>query len=216
VDITNPIDTQTWDNLATPPGTSSAEEIQQLVPQGTAVVKAFNTTFAGTLVAGEVAGNQLDVLIAGDDEAAKQKVAQLVSDKRRVRVQEGARQCRRERERSIRRDLDPPADRVTLLDGRAGRLLARVRVAGAPHDVDFTPDGLILWATAERGRRFDLAIDTLGRQLWVTLNGSGQHRGARCVLPDGCSADPFSAVPRVISASPRAGRCVCLSAPDRK
>jgi 8-hydroxy-5-deazaflavin:NADPH oxidoreductase len=80
VDITNPVDTQTWDRLATPPGTSSAEEVQQLVPQGTPVVKAFNTTFAGTLVAGEVDGQQLDVLIAGDDEAAKDKVSQLASD----------------------------------------------------------------------------------------------------------------------------------------
>jgi predicted dinucleotide-binding enzyme len=42
-------------------------------------VKAFNTTFAGTLVEGEVAGQQLDVLIAGDDEQAKQKVSQLVA-----------------------------------------------------------------------------------------------------------------------------------------
>ena len=80
VDITNSIDTQTWDRLATPPGTSSAEEVQQLVPQGTPVVKAFNTTFAGTLVAGEVNGQQLDVFIAGDDAAAKDKVARLVSD----------------------------------------------------------------------------------------------------------------------------------------
>lgn len=80
VDITNPLDTQTWDSLATAPGTSSAEETQQLVPQGTAVVKAFNTTFSATLVAGEVAGQQLDVLIAGDDVSAKQKVSQLVSD----------------------------------------------------------------------------------------------------------------------------------------
>jgi 8-hydroxy-5-deazaflavin:NADPH oxidoreductase len=80
VDITNPVDTQTWDRLATPPGTSSAEEVQQLLPQGTPVVKAFNTTFAGTLVAGEVDGQQLDVLIAGDDQAAKQQVSQLVSD----------------------------------------------------------------------------------------------------------------------------------------
>ena len=44
------------------------------------VVKAFNTTFGGTLVAGEVAGQKLDVLSAGDDADAKQKVAQLVSD----------------------------------------------------------------------------------------------------------------------------------------
>ncbi len=80
VDITNPVDTTTWDSLATPPGTSSAEEVQQLVPQGTPVVKAFNTTFAGTLAAGEVAGQPLDVLIAGDDDAAKRTVAQLVSD----------------------------------------------------------------------------------------------------------------------------------------
>jgi NADPH-dependent F420 reductase len=80
VDITNPVDTQTWDRLATPPGTSSAEEVQQLVPQGTSVVKAFNTTFAGTLVGGEVDGQQLDVLIAGDDETAKQKVSQLAAD----------------------------------------------------------------------------------------------------------------------------------------
>jgi predicted dinucleotide-binding enzyme len=80
VDISNPVDTETWDRLATPPGTSSAEEVQALVPQGTPVVKAFNTTFAGTLVAGEVAGQQLDVLIVGDDADAKQKVARLVSD----------------------------------------------------------------------------------------------------------------------------------------
>ena len=80
VDITNPVDTQTWDRLATPPGTSAAEELAQLVPQGTPVVKAFNTTFAPTLVAGEAAGQQLDVLIAGDEEAAKQKVAQLAAD----------------------------------------------------------------------------------------------------------------------------------------
>ena len=80
VDITNPVNTETWDDLATPPGTSAAEEVQELVPPGAPVVKAFNTTFAGTLVAGEVAGQQLDVLIAGDDEEAKRKVSQLVSD----------------------------------------------------------------------------------------------------------------------------------------
>jgi 8-hydroxy-5-deazaflavin:NADPH oxidoreductase len=80
VDITNPVDTQTWDRLVTEPGSSSAEEVARLVPQGAQVVKAFNTTFAGTLVDGEVNGQQLDVLIAGDDEEAKEKVSQLVSD----------------------------------------------------------------------------------------------------------------------------------------
>jgi 8-hydroxy-5-deazaflavin:NADPH oxidoreductase len=80
VDITNPVDTETWDRLATPPGTSSAEEVAGIVSAGTPVVKAFNTTFAGTLVGGEVAGQQLDVLIAGDDADAKRKVSQLVTD----------------------------------------------------------------------------------------------------------------------------------------
>jgi predicted dinucleotide-binding enzyme len=74
------VNTETWDSLATAPGSSSAEEVQQLVPRGTPVVKAFNTTFAGTLVEGEVAGQQLDVLIASDDDEAKRKVSQLVSD----------------------------------------------------------------------------------------------------------------------------------------
>jgi NADPH-dependent F420 reductase len=80
VDITNPVDVATWDGLATAPGSSSAEEVQQLVPQGTHVVKAFNTTFAPTLVAGEVEGQPLDVLIAGDDDAAKQAVSRLAAD----------------------------------------------------------------------------------------------------------------------------------------
>jgi NADPH-dependent F420 reductase len=80
VDITNPVDTETWDRLATESGTSSAEEVAQLIPDGTSVVKAFNTTFAGTLVEGEVAGQQLDVFLAGDDAAAKEKLAQLVRD----------------------------------------------------------------------------------------------------------------------------------------
>ncbi|GEL20964.1 NADPH-dependent F420 reductase [Pseudonocardia asaccharolytica] len=80
VDITNPVNTDTWDSLATEPGSSSAEEVQGVVPSGTSVVKAFNTTFAATLVQGEVDDQRLDVLIAGDDEDAKRKVSQLVSD----------------------------------------------------------------------------------------------------------------------------------------
>jgi 8-hydroxy-5-deazaflavin:NADPH oxidoreductase len=80
VDITNPVDPETGDQLATPPGISSAEEVAKLVPQGTPVVKAFNTTFAPTLLAGEVSGQQVDVLIAADDDGAKQKVSQLVAD----------------------------------------------------------------------------------------------------------------------------------------
>lgn len=77
VDITNPF-TPNYDGLATPPGTSAAEEIAKAVPPGTRVVKAFNTTFAATLKQGKVAGYNLDVFVAGDDEEAKNRVMQLV------------------------------------------------------------------------------------------------------------------------------------------
>jgi len=79
VDISNPLN-QTFDALATAPSTSAAEEVAATMPAGTNVVKAFNTTFSGTLVEGEVAGQPLNVLIAGDDEEAKETVAQLVRD----------------------------------------------------------------------------------------------------------------------------------------
>lgn len=79
VDIANPLNS-TYDGLATPPDSSSAEQVAQAVPAGAKVVKAFNTTFASTLLAGQVAGQPLDVFIAGDDAGAKSKVAQLVKD----------------------------------------------------------------------------------------------------------------------------------------
>ena len=79
VDISNPVN-QAFDGLATAPGTSAAEELAEELPAGARVVKAFNTTFAPTLVEGEVAGQPLDVFIAGDDEGAKETVAQLARD----------------------------------------------------------------------------------------------------------------------------------------
>jgi NADPH-dependent F420 reductase len=77
VDISNPLN-ETFNALATAPGTSAAEEVAAAAPSGARVVKAFNTTFSGTLVEGRVAGQPLDVLIAGDDEEAKETVARLV------------------------------------------------------------------------------------------------------------------------------------------
>lgn len=73
VDISNPLD-DSYTGLMTAPDTSAAEEIRKLLPTSVKLVKAFNTTFAGTLVAGQ----PLDVFIAGDDDAAKSKVAELV------------------------------------------------------------------------------------------------------------------------------------------
>ncbi|KFF98688.1 NADP oxidoreductase [Streptomyces scabiei] len=78
IDISNPVDAS-LDSLVVTPGTSAAEEIAEAVAPGTRVVKAFNTTFATTLVAGEVNGTPPDVFIAGDDEAARKQVADLVT-----------------------------------------------------------------------------------------------------------------------------------------
>lgn len=79
VDIANPLNS-TYDGLATAPDSSSAEDVAKVIAAGAKVVKAFNTTFAGTLLAGQVAGQPLDVFIAGDDAEAKEKVVQLVKD----------------------------------------------------------------------------------------------------------------------------------------
>jgi NADPH-dependent F420 reductase len=78
VDITNPVDFESFDRLVTPPESSGAEEIQRAASDGARIVKAFNTTLGGTLTEGRVGGQPLDVLIAGDDEAAKATVAELV------------------------------------------------------------------------------------------------------------------------------------------
>jgi 8-hydroxy-5-deazaflavin:NADPH oxidoreductase len=79
VDIANPLN-NTYNGLATAPDSSSAEEAAQAAASGAKVVKAFNTTFAGTLLHGKVDGEPLDVLMAGDDADAKQKLAQLIED----------------------------------------------------------------------------------------------------------------------------------------
>lgn len=79
VDISNPVNTDTFDSLTVPAGSSAAEEIQAIIP-GANVVKGFNTVFASTLAAGEVAGQTLDVLLAGDSDEAKAAVASFVND----------------------------------------------------------------------------------------------------------------------------------------
>ncbi|MCB9686364.1 MAG: NAD(P)-binding domain-containing protein [Alphaproteobacteria bacterium] len=76
VDLSNPLNA-TYDGLVTSPSTSAAEQIAAAAPEAR-VVKAFNTTFAGTLVAGEVGGQPLDVFVASDDDEARAKVLGLV------------------------------------------------------------------------------------------------------------------------------------------
>lgn len=88
VDITNPVDFTTFDGLVTPPGSSAAEEIEKMLP-GARIVKAFNTTFAGTLITGAVAGHPLDVFIASDDSGAAKTVAEIVEAGRMRPIEAG-------------------------------------------------------------------------------------------------------------------------------
>jgi predicted dinucleotide-binding enzyme len=73
VDICNPVNSAA-DGLATPDGTSSAQEVANAAPVSASVVKAFNTTFGAVLAKGQ----PLDVLIAGDDAKAKAGVAEFI------------------------------------------------------------------------------------------------------------------------------------------
>ena len=78
VDITNPIN-ESFDGFVVPADGSATDELAAIAPDAR-FVKAFNTTFASTLRAGEVGGQTLDVLIAGDDESAKDAVAKVARD----------------------------------------------------------------------------------------------------------------------------------------
>ena len=96
VDITNPVN-ETFDGLVVPPDGSATQELESLAPDAR-FVKAFNTTFAGPLTAGEVSGHKLDVLIAGDDDEAKATVATLARDGGLNPIDAGARTRARELE----------------------------------------------------------------------------------------------------------------------
>ena len=78
VDITNPLDFETFDSLVVPADGSAAAEIARALPSST-VLKAFNTTFAGTLASGMVGPLTTTVLIAGDDADAKSTLASIVT-----------------------------------------------------------------------------------------------------------------------------------------
>ncbi|MGR0319506.1 NADPH-dependent F420 reductase [Agromyces sp. ZXT2-3] len=78
VDITNPLDFETFDSLVVPADGSAAGVIAAALPESR-VLKAFNTNFAATLAARTVGGAQpTTVLVAGDDELAKQALIDIV------------------------------------------------------------------------------------------------------------------------------------------
>lgn len=78
VDITNPLNFETFDSLVVPADGSAAAEVAAKLPNSR-VLKAFNTTFAGTLAAGTVGPLTTTVLIAGDDADAKAELASVVT-----------------------------------------------------------------------------------------------------------------------------------------
>ena len=97
VDISNPIDFEALESIATP-GSSAAEDLARSAPAGAKIVKAFNTTFAGALLVGHVAGQPLDVFIAADDVEAKAAVAELAETGGMRPNDAGALRCARQLE----------------------------------------------------------------------------------------------------------------------
>jgi NADPH-dependent F420 reductase len=78
VDITNPLNFETFDSLTVPADGSAAAEIAEALPQSR-VLKAFNTNFAATLASGVVGQLPITVLIAGDDADAKALLAGVIT-----------------------------------------------------------------------------------------------------------------------------------------
>ena len=78
VDITNPLDFETFDSLTVAPDSSATAELAAQLPDST-VLKAFNTNFAATLSAGTIGDRITTVLIAGDDADAKAKLSEVVT-----------------------------------------------------------------------------------------------------------------------------------------
>ncbi|MEU8264728.1 NADPH-dependent F420 reductase [Micromonospora sp. NPDC048999] len=78
VDISNPLNFETFDSLTVPADSSAATEIAGKLPRSR-VLKAFNTTFAGTLAAGAVGPVTTTVLVAGDDADAKATLIDVIS-----------------------------------------------------------------------------------------------------------------------------------------
>ena len=78
VDITNPLNFETFDSLTVSADSSATAEIAEALP-ASRVLKAFNTTFAATLAAGSVGSLPTTVLIAGDDADAKTTLAGVIT-----------------------------------------------------------------------------------------------------------------------------------------
>jgi len=78
VDITNPLNFETFDSLVVPTGSSAAAGLAEALPESR-VLKAFNTNFAATLASGKVGDDTTTVLVAGDDADAKSELIAAVT-----------------------------------------------------------------------------------------------------------------------------------------
>jgi hypothetical protein len=116
VDITNPLNVETFDSLVVPADSSAAAELAAALPSSR-VLKAFNTNFAATLGEKSVGPNPTTVLIAGDD----------VTPRLRSALRSGGR-CGSDRRRRVEPGAGTrgpwlPTDQARV--GRAGRLERR-------------------------------------------------------------------------------------------
>ena len=116
VDITNPLDFPTFDSLTVPADGSAAAEIAAALPQSR-VLKAFNTTFAGTL-------GRRHRRPAADDRP----------DRRGRRGRQGAARRHRHRRRPARRRrrLAPPGARARVARLPAAHARRRPRRSAGP------------------------------------------------------------------------------------
>lgn len=78
VDITNPVNFETFDSLTVPADSSATAELVAALPDSR-VLKAFNTNFAATLASGTIGDRVTTVLVAGDDADAKTRLGEVVS-----------------------------------------------------------------------------------------------------------------------------------------
>ncbi|HEY0952823.1 NADPH-dependent F420 reductase [Nocardioides sp.] len=78
VDVTNPVNFETFDSLTVPADSSATAEIAAALPDAR-VLKAFNTNFAATLASGTIGDRVTTVLVAGDDADAKARLGEVVS-----------------------------------------------------------------------------------------------------------------------------------------
>lgn len=98
IDITNPVNFDTFDELVVPADSSATAIIADALPNSH-VVKGFNTTFAATLASKKVSGeHQTTVLLAGDSADAKLAVSDALNGSGLAVIDAGALKRARELE----------------------------------------------------------------------------------------------------------------------